>query len=76
MGHDQDLILQCMPSVIDKSPYGQVDSLLGSRLLRPRQKSAIVDTDFPLHEATLFKEEEEGGRVNTFHRCLSLLDLG
>jgi hypothetical protein len=76
MGHDQDLILQRMPSVIEKYPYGQVDSLLGSRLLRPRHKSAIVDTDFPLHENTLFKEEEGGGRVNTFHRCFSLPDPG
>jgi hypothetical protein len=61
--------------VTKKSPCGQVDSLLGSRLLRPRQKSVIVDTDIPFHEAKLFKEEE-GRRVNTFYRHLSLLDPG
>jgi hypothetical protein len=53
-------------SVTKKSPCGQVDSLLDTRLLRPRQKSFIVDTDIPFYEAKLFTEEE-GRRVNTFY---------
>jgi hypothetical protein len=49
--------------------------VLDTRPLWPRQKSVVVDTSIPFHEAKLFKEEE-GRRVNTFYRRLSLLDPG
>jgi hypothetical protein len=42
-----------------------VDYLLGSRILITVQKSSIVDTEIPIHEAKLFKEEEERN-ANTF----------
>jgi hypothetical protein len=47
-----------IPSVEGESPYGQVDSLLVSRLLRPRQKVLNMDTDFLLDPIKLMNERE------------------
>jgi hypothetical protein len=45
-------------TVEGESPYGQVDSLLVSRLLRPRQKVINMDTDFLLDLIKLMNERE------------------
>ena len=44
--------------VVGESPCGQVDSLLVSKLLRPRQKVINMDTDFLLDLIKLIKERE------------------
>jgi hypothetical protein len=41
-----------------ESPYGQVDSLLVSRLLRPIQIVLNMDTDFLLDPIKLINERE------------------
>jgi hypothetical protein len=44
--------------VVGESPYRQGDSLLVSRLLRPRQKFLNMDTDFLLDSIRLMNERE------------------
>jgi hypothetical protein len=44
-------------SVVGESPCRQVDSLLVSRLLRPRQKVLNMDTDFLLDPIKLMNEK-------------------
>jgi hypothetical protein len=45
-------------SVEGESPSGQVDSLLVSKLIRPRQDVFNMDTDFLLDLIKLMKERE------------------
>jgi hypothetical protein len=45
-------------SVEGESPCRQVDSLLASRLLRPRQKRLNMDTEFLLDIIKLMNEKE------------------
>ena len=53
-------------SVVGESPCGQVDSLLVSRLLRPRQKVLNMDTDFLLDPIKIMNERE-GGRYVPYY---------
>jgi hypothetical protein len=62
-------------SVEGESPCGQVDFLLASKLLRPRQKVLNMDTDFLLDLIKIMKERE-GERYVPYERRLSLQSLG
>jgi hypothetical protein len=61
----------CYHSVVVESPCGQVDSLLVSRLLRPRQKVLNKDTDFHL-DLNKIMNRREGKRCVPYERCVSL----
>jgi hypothetical protein len=61
--------------VVGESPCRQVDSLLVSKLLRPRQKVLNMDTNFLLDLIKLMKERE-GEIYVPYERRLSLQSPG
>jgi hypothetical protein len=62
-------------SIEGESPCGQVDSLLASRLLRPRQKVLNMEIDFLLDLIKLMNERE-GERYVPYKQRLSLQSPG
>jgi hypothetical protein len=58
-------------SVVGESPCRQVDSLLVSRLLRPRQKVLNMDIDF-IFDLIKLMNEREGERYVPYERRFSL----
>jgi hypothetical protein len=57
--------------VVGESPCGQVDSLLVSKLIRPRQKVLNMETDFLLDLIEIMNERE-GEIYVPYERRLSL----